>query len=71
MHLRVFDAHAINRSVPETAAQGENSGRGRCLVGHFRKSALVKDKVRSDAVNGHRCPGTAGPKSADFVAKVS
>jgi len=32
MHLRIFDAHAINRSVPEITAQGENNGRGSCLV---------------------------------------
>jgi len=32
--------------------------------GYFRKSAQVNDKVRSDAVNGRRCPGPARPKSA-------
>ena len=32
--------------------------------GHFRKSAQVNDKVRSDAVSGRRCPGPASPKSA-------
>ena len=33
------------------------------VVGHFSAS---QEEVRSDAVNGHRCPGTGGPKSASF-----
>jgi hypothetical protein len=54
MHLRVFDAHAINRSVPETTAQGENNGRGlgqkRRFGSRSATSGLPDKQTSSEAI---------------------